>query len=77
MSHTGVALGFFWWTEHYTQRGVSQHFPYGHQRFLLSGVLANAGVLVGGSLFVLSEAVPRSWYHDLRSLQVHTCLKPI
>lgn len=56
-----VALGFSWWMEHLSQRGVSQHFSYGHRRFSLLGALINAGVLVGGSLFVLSEAIPQLW----------------
>jgi cobalt-zinc-cadmium efflux system protein len=54
-----VALGFSWWMEHFSRRGASQHYSYGHERFTLLGALVNAGVLVGGSLFVLSEAIPQ------------------
>jgi cobalt-zinc-cadmium efflux system protein len=56
-----VALGFSWWMEHFSRRGASQHYSYGHERFTLLGALVNAGVLVGGSLFVLSEAIPQLW----------------
>lgn len=56
-----MALGFSWWIEHFAQRGASQHFSYGHERFTLLGALINAGVLVGGSLFVLSESIPQLW----------------
>lgn len=56
-----VALGFSWWVEHFSRRGASQQYSYGHARFTLLGALVNAGVLVGGSIFVLSEAIPQLW----------------
>jgi cobalt-zinc-cadmium efflux system protein len=54
-----ASLGLAWYLERFAQRGVSRTYSYGYRRFSLLGALINAGVLVGGSLFVLSEALPR------------------
>lgn len=54
-----ASLGLAWYLERFAQRGVSRTYSYGYRRFSLLGALINAGVLVGGSLFVLSEALDR------------------
>ncbi|GAB4428930.1 MAG: cation diffusion facilitator family transporter [Chloroflexi bacterium OHK40] len=54
-----ASLGLAWYLERYAQRGASRTYSYGYGRFSLLGALINAGVLIGGSLFVLSEAIPR------------------
>jgi cobalt-zinc-cadmium efflux system protein len=54
-----ASLGLAWYLERYAQRGASRTYSYGYRRFSLLGALINAGVLIGGSLFVLSEAIPR------------------
>lgn len=54
-----ASLGLSWYLERFSKRGSSRSFTYGYQRFSLLGALINAGVLIGGSFFVLSEAIPR------------------
>lgn len=54
-----ASLGLSWYLERFSQRGSSRTFSYGYRRFSLLGALLSGGVLIGGSLFVLSEAVPR------------------
>lgn len=54
-----ASLGLGWYLERYAQRGMDRTYSYGYRRFSLLGALINATVLIGGSMFVLSEAVPR------------------
>jgi cobalt-zinc-cadmium efflux system protein len=54
-----ASLGLSWYLERFSKRGSSRTYSYGYRRFSLLGALINAGVLIGGSLFVLSEAIPR------------------
>jgi cobalt-zinc-cadmium efflux system protein len=54
-----ASLGLSWYLERFSTRGASRTFSYGYRRFSLLGALINAGVLIGGSLFVLSAAIPR------------------
>jgi cobalt-zinc-cadmium efflux system protein len=54
-----ASLGLSWYLERFSARGASRTFSYGYRRFSLLGALINAGVLISGSLFVLSEAIPR------------------
>jgi cobalt-zinc-cadmium efflux system protein len=54
-----ASLGLSWYLERFSKRGTNRMFTYGYRRFSLLGALINAGVLIGGSLFVLSEAIPR------------------
>ena len=43
----------------YAEREGNQTYTYGYRRYSLVGALLNSVVLVGGSLFVLAEAIPR------------------
>lgn len=54
-----ASLGLGWYLERYAQRDMDRTYSYGYRRFSLLGALINATVLIGGSLLVLSEAVPR------------------
>jgi cobalt-zinc-cadmium efflux system protein len=54
-----LSLGIAWGLERYSRRGEDRRFSYGYRRYSLLGALINTVVLVVGSLFVLSEAVPR------------------
>lgn len=53
------SLGLSWYLEAYSKKKNDRTFSYGYHRFSLLGALINAVVLIVGSLFILSEAVPR------------------
>lgn len=54
-----AALGLAWYLERLAGKSGDWNYSYGYRRFSLLGALINAGILVGGSLLVLTEAVPR------------------
>lgn len=54
-----ISLGAAWYLENFSQKAASKKYSYGYGRFSLLGALINALVLIVGSVFVLSEAVPR------------------
>ena len=66
------SLGFSWYMEKYSQKERDRFFSYGYQRFSLLSALINTMILVGGSFFIVSEAIPRL-IHPERSV-VHGML---
>ncbi len=52
-----LALSFV--LEKYARKKRDTNFSYGYRRFSLLAALLNGGILLGGSAFVLSEAIPR------------------
>ena len=54
-----LALGAAWSLDRYAQKERDRRFSYGYLRFSLLGAWTNTTVLVLGSIFVLTEAVPR------------------
>jgi cobalt-zinc-cadmium efflux system protein len=54
-----LSLGLSWWLENYAERSSDQRFSYGYRRFSLLGALISTTVLIGGSLLVLAETIPR------------------
>lgn len=54
-----LSLGLAWFLDRYSQKESDKRFSYGYGRFSLLGAVVNAVVLIGGSLFILSEAIPR------------------
>lgn len=54
-----VSLGLAWYLGRVSEKESDQRYSYGYQRFSLLGALINAVILIGGSLFILSEAIPR------------------
>ncbi len=54
-----VALGLAWYLQRVSAKGSDVRYSYGYRRFSLLGALMNAVILIAGSLFVLSEAIPR------------------
>jgi cobalt-zinc-cadmium efflux system protein len=54
-----LSLGIAWLLNRYADRSADSRFSYGYRRFSLLGALLNSVILVGGSLFVLSEAIQR------------------
>lgn len=53
------SLGMAWMLERLSHRDGDEHYSYGYRRFSLLGALINALILFGGSLWILSRAVPR------------------
>ncbi|SFM39903.1 cation diffusion facilitator family transporter [Salibacterium qingdaonense] len=56
-----LSLGTAWFLQNKSEQKSNQTFTFGYRRFSLLGALINSLVLVAGSLFILSEAVPRLW----------------
>lgn len=54
-----ISLGLAWFLEHYSERESNQQYTYGYHRYSLLGALINAVILVGGSLLILTQTVPR------------------
>ena len=54
-----LSLGAAWFFEKYSKKPKNKTFTYGYKRFSLIGALINAVVLIGGTVFVLTEIVDR------------------
>ncbi|NOZ44844.1 MAG: cation transporter [bacterium] len=54
-----LSLGFAWYLEKYSRKKRSKSFSYGYRRFSLLAALINSLILIIGSFFVLSKAIPR------------------
>lgn len=54
-----ISLGMAWLLGRYSEKAHDQRFSYGYRRFSLLSAFLNSAILVGGSLFVLSEAIQR------------------
>jgi cobalt-zinc-cadmium efflux system protein len=53
------SLGLAWFLEKFSSKKRTNKFSYGYKRFSLLGAFINAVILLLGSLFILSEAIPR------------------
>jgi len=53
------SLGTAWFLERYSRKTHDEKYSYGYRRFSVLGALINTVVLIGGSLVILSEAIPR------------------
>ena len=54
-----VSLGMAWYFNNYSQKEADTEFSYGYRRYSMLGAFINTLVLIGGSLWVLANAVPR------------------
>ncbi len=54
-----IALGSAWYLENLSHKKSDEKYSYGYRRFSLLGAVITTLVLVTGSLFILSEAIPR------------------
>jgi cobalt-zinc-cadmium efflux system protein len=54
-----LSLGLAWYLDRYAKKERDPEYSYGYGRFSLLGALVNAVILVGGSLYLLSRAIPR------------------
>ncbi|MBB6612592.1 cation transporter [Pontibacter sp. Tf4] len=56
-----LSLGLAWYFEKLSKKGSDSTFSYGYKRFSLLGAVINSVILLVGSFFILSEAIPRIW----------------
>jgi len=54
-----LSIGLAWLLSKVSSKHPDDAFTYGYHRFSLLGALINGGVLIAGSIWVLSEAIPR------------------
>ena len=54
-----VSIGLAWLLNYLSNKKSDDQFSYGYRRFSLLGALINAMILIAGSIWVLSEAIPR------------------
>lgn len=54
-----LSLGLAWYFQRLSQKGSTGQYTYGYKRFSLLGAIVNSAVLMAGSAYILSEAIPR------------------
>ncbi len=54
-----VSLGLAWYFQRLSRKGSTNQYTYGYKRFSLLGAIINSIVLAVGSVYILSQAVPR------------------
>ena len=54
-----IALGLAWYFQKLSQRGRDRKFSYGYGRFSILAAMINSGLLLAGSIYVISVAIPR------------------
>lgn len=57
-----LALGLAWYFHKLSEKKRDRHFSYGYRRFSLLAAVINGVILVGGSLLILRETLPRLWH---------------
>ena len=53
-----LSLGLSWYFQKLSRKGRTKTFSYGYKRFSLLGAIINSIVLVVGSIFILTKAIP-------------------
>ncbi|MEJ2447304.1 MAG: cation diffusion facilitator family transporter, partial [Anaerolineales bacterium] len=53
------SLGMAWYLERHSHKESDVKYSYGYRRFSLLAALINTIVLIAGSIYILSEAIPR------------------
>ena len=54
-----LSLGTSWYLQNKSRQGRNNRFSFGYKRFSLLGALINSLVLIGGSIYVIAEAINR------------------
>ncbi len=54
-----LSLGLAWYLEGFANKSIDRKYSYGYRRFSLLAALFNTLILIIGSLFILSKAIPR------------------
>ena len=59
-----LSLGMAWYFQKKAKKGSDKLFSYGYKRFSLLGAIINSIVLIVGSIFILTEAIPRLFHPE-------------
>jgi len=59
-----LSLGLAWYFQKVSGKGSDSSYSYGYKRFSLMGAVINSIVLVVGSIFILSAAIPRIFHPE-------------
>ena len=54
-----ISLGLSWYLDRKSKQGRTEQYSFGYHRFSLLGALINSLVLIGGSVYIIYEAVGR------------------
>jgi cobalt-zinc-cadmium efflux system protein len=54
-----LSLGISWYFQHISKKGRDKEFSYGYARFSVAGAVINSVVLIIGSIYILTESIPR------------------
>jgi cobalt-zinc-cadmium efflux system protein len=54
-----LSLGLAWYFQHLSKKGRDHKYSYGYKRFSLLGALINSVILLLGSVYIISESIPR------------------
>jgi len=54
-----LSLGLAWYFQKLSKKGSTKQYSYGYKRFSLLGAIINCVVLIVGSIYILSETIPR------------------
>jgi cobalt-zinc-cadmium efflux system protein len=54
-----LSLGLAWYFHKLSKKGSTDQYTYGYKRFSLLGAIINSIVLVVGSIYILTESIPR------------------
>ncbi len=54
-----LSLGMSWYFQKLSNKGANKKYTYGYGRFSLLGAIINSIVLIVGSFFIISAAIPR------------------
>ncbi|KGX86925.1 cation diffusion facilitator family transporter [Pontibacillus litoralis] len=54
-----ISLGLGWFLQRFSNKEQTNDFTFGYKRFSLLAALINSVVLIVGSVFILTEAIPR------------------
>jgi cobalt-zinc-cadmium efflux system protein len=60
-----LAIGFAWLASKVANKAATPKYSYGFRRWSLLSALVNSVILVVGSLWILTEAIPRLWSPQL------------
>ena len=59
-----LSLGLAWYFQKVSSKGSDKSYSYGYKRFSLLGAIINSIVLIVGSIFILSAAIPRIFHPE-------------
>ena len=59
-----LSLGLAWYFQKIANKGSDSSYSYGYKRFSLLGAIINSIVLTVGSIFILTEAIPRIFHPE-------------